>query len=101
MVMGNNDVLIQRLNRLRTELEVDKRRRTEEIQKIKSALSEIDKEDVELLDSVVPGLKVIVNYSIEDLRSNSNGELDNIKSVADTLRSFIEQRLSYYEEEVL
>lgn len=99
--MGNNDALIQRLNRLRTELEVDKRRRTEEIQKIKSALSEIDKEDIELLDSVVPGLKVIVNYSIEDLRSNSNGELDNIKSVADTLRSFIEQRLSYYEEEVL
>lgn len=99
--MGNNDVLIQRLNRLRTELEVDKRRRTEEIQKIKSALSEIDKEDIELLDSVVPGLKVIVNYSIEDLRSNSNEELDNIKSVADTLRSFIEQRLSYYEEEVL
>ena len=99
--MGNNDVLIQRLNRLRTELEVDKRRRMEEIQKIKAALSEIDKEDIELLDSVVPGLKVIVNYSIEDLRSNPNGELDNIKSVADTLRSFIEQRLSYYEEEVL
>lgn len=99
--MGNNDVLIQKLNRLRTELEVDKRRRMEEIQKIKAALSEIDKEDIELLDSVVPGLKVIVNYSIEDLRSNPNGELDNIKSVADTLRSFIEQRLSYYEEEVL
>ncbi len=99
--MGNNDVLIQRLNRLRTELEVDKRRRMEEIQNIKAALSEIDKEDIELLDSVVPGLKVIVNYSIEDLRSNPNGELDNIKSVADTLRSFIEQRLSYYEEEVL
>lgn len=89
-----------RVQALRTEVSIIQRKREEEASKAYRALQSISAEDVEALLPIVPQLRVIITYSVEDILANSNNEIKNIQEVMEQLRSYLEKRLDFYEGEL-
>ncbi len=89
-----------RLNSIELEYNLAVRKRADGVNKAVKAISEISKEDVEMLKSVVPSLSVIITYTEQDLMENLNGEVDRVHQAAKELRAYLEHRLSFYEEQL-
>lgn len=99
--MSSNITSIQqRVQALRTSYAIKESKRQEDAMAAKRSLDLISEEDISMLSGIVPELSTIVKYSVEDIRENKNGEADMIKSVRAKLMQYVEQRLSYYEEQL-
>lgn len=98
MKMSSVNELSKRLHSIQTEIEVRDRKRMEEAGKLVKALSAISKKDVEMLSNIVPELGVVVTYTEEQFLENKNGEVQMVQNVMNKLRTYLEQRLSFYEE---
>lgn len=92
--------LSDRLQRLSTEVEIAKRKQKEDVAKAVKAISEINPDDVEVLSTLVPHLKDVVNFTEEDLLSNTESSFSIISQTKETLRKYLEERLSFYEEQL-
>ncbi len=92
--------LSSRLNKLEMEYKVAERRRIEEIDKAVTALASIKPEDVELLKGVVPELSAVVKFTKQDLMDDMNGEVAMLRKVTTDLESYLERRLTFYEEQL-
>lgn len=92
--------LSSRLQKLTTEYEIAMRSRKEEAAKAVSALSKIAKEDVDLLAPIAPKLRIVVEYTEEDLIQNVNGEVATLSEVMSQLDSYLDARLRFYEDQL-
>ena len=92
--------LSSRLSKIETEYTVASRRRAEGANKAYKALMEISDTDVELLRAIVPELAIVKAYTEKDLMENLSGEVETVRKVAEDLRSYIEHRLAFYEEQL-
>ena len=92
--------LSSRLNKIETEYTVAARRRAENAHRAFKAISEISDADFELVKSVVPNLAVIRTFTEKDLMENLNGEIDMVRKAATDLRTYVEHRLAFYEEQL-
>ena len=92
--------LSSRLNKIETEYAVASRRRAEGASRAFKALQEISTEDADLLKGIVPELAVVKTYTEESIAANLNKEVETIRRVAEDLRSYVEHRLTFYEDQL-
>lgn len=90
--------LQQKYQKVRTESEFIRRKKSSAAFNARKALSEITKEDLELLSPIAPEIRIIVAFTQEEIADNKNGEVAMIERVKEQLRTFAEQRLTFYEE---
>lgn len=95
-----NEELQHKYQRLRTESEITRRRRSSASFAARKALSEITEDDIKLLSTVVPEIRIIVAYTQAEIEENKNGEVALIEHVKDQLRDFAEKRLTFFEEKL-
>ncbi len=88
------------LQSISAEVAVLRRQREDMANKAVQALSDVSPADVQMLSTVVPLLAEIVTYTVEDIKNNQHDEVVKIKSVMSDLQTYIESRLSYYEEQL-
>lgn len=89
-----------RLNKIELEYNLAVRKRADGVAKAVKALAEISKEDVEMLKGVAPTIAVIASYTEKDLMENLNGEVGLVHQAASELKTYLEHRLSFYEEQL-
>lgn len=90
----------ERLSKIELEYNVALRKRTDGVSKAVKALSEITAEDIEMLKSVAPSVAVAANYTEKELMENLNGEVDMVHRAAEELRTYLEHRLQFYEDQL-
>lgn len=90
--------LSDRLRTLETEVSISERRRSSEAAKAVKALATIVPEDIELLKLIAPQLGQLVEFSADDFIKNEHNEVVILQDTIEKLKSYLEQRLAYYEE---
>lgn len=92
--------LITRVNKCKGEYVYALRKREEDIQAAVRALSSITDEDVEALSGVVPNLKIIKGYTVQQLSENLHDEIATVQETVQTLKRYVEGRLDYLESQL-
>lgn len=93
----NISALSMRIQKLETEARLVKMRQQDEAKRAISALKCITPEQVSLLAPIVPELSAVVEYTVDDLISNQNNEIETLHAVFGKLSGYVVSRLSYYE----
>lgn len=92
--------LIRRAQRVESEVTFEMRKGMEDATKARKWLDIITAKDIEKFSAVAPMLKVIVNYTVDDIMDNKNGEKQAINTVVNQLRAHAVQTLEYFEGKI-
>lgn len=90
----------RRVRSLQTEVEIANRTRQAEAARARKALDGIQEKDIELLAPIIPELPRVYKFTVQEILNNEHGEVEAITAVVESLRSYLDQRLSYYEEQL-
>ena len=85
-----------RLRALETEIELSRRKRSDECDKALVILSKITPEHVELLSPIVPEIALLRDVTKEVLM-NDDKVYDTIVSIVNRLNDYLEKQLTLYE----
>lgn len=96
----NLEDMLARMNKCKTECVYSQRRWEEAAQVAVKALSGMKDEHVERLLDVVPNLKIIRTYTVEQINENKNGELKLVQETLQALLKFAEDGISFLEAQL-
>ena len=95
---ANLQDLYRRLTNVSAEFALSRKQNASRANAAVTAISKLSAEQIELIAEKFPAIREVVDYTVDDLLANNNGEREKIKRLYNELTFEVDARLKYYED---